>query len=149
MDNSKMGITHQFIKEHGIEKARKVIEGAPDKTATHYVVDTDTYFSEEFHTYFDHSLNDWETADLHCVSDLEANYEFVLDISELKRLVESVDLVNCNGGWNGTKNTITLFQSSLDLGLYHGVDGVDAEVEIPRLKQAITDYEAIYLEVEQ
>ena len=65
-------------------------------------------------------------------------------VAELKRLVESVDLVNCNGGWNGTKNTITLFQSSLDLGLYHGVDGVDAEVEIPRLKQAITDYESIY-----
>lgn len=133
----------EFIKNNGVDKAREVLEGAPDRTASHYVADTDTYFSEEFHTYFDHSLNDWETADLHCVSDLEANYEFVLDISELKRLVESVDLVNCNGGWNGTKNTITLFQSSLDLGLYHGVDGVDAEVEIPRLKQAIADYELI------
>ena len=83
----------EFIKNNGVDKAREVLEGAPDRTASHYVADTDTYFSEEFHTYFDHSLNDWETADLHCVSDLEANYEFVLDISELKRLVESVDLV--------------------------------------------------------
>ena len=68
----------------------------------------------------------------------------VYKLDELKRLVESVDLINANGGLNGTKNTITLFQSSLDLGLYHGVDGVDAEVEIPRLKQAIADYESIY-----
>ena len=27
----------QFIKEQGVEKAREVVEGAPDKTATHYV----------------------------------------------------------------------------------------------------------------
>ena len=58
--------------------------------------------------------------------------------------LESADLINANGGLNGTKNTITLFQYSLDLGLYHGVDGVDAEVEIPRLKQAIADYALIY-----
>jgi len=84
----------QFIKEYGVEKAREVVEGAPDRTASHYVVDTDTYFSEKFHTYFDHSLNDWETADLHCVSDLEANYEIVLDLFDLKRLVKSIDLVD-------------------------------------------------------
>ena len=84
----------QFIKEHGVEKAREVVEGAPDRTASHYVVDTDTYFSEKFHTYFDHSLNDWETVDLHCVSDLEANYEIVLDLFDLKRLVKSIDLVD-------------------------------------------------------
>ena len=84
----------EFIKNNGVDKAREVLEGAPDRTASHYVADTDKYFSEEFHTYFDHSLNDWETADLHCVSDLEANYEFVLDISELRRLVESVESVD-------------------------------------------------------
>ena len=44
----------QFIKEHGVEK---------------YV----SVSTEKFHTYFDHSLNDWETADLHCVSDSEHN----------------------------------------------------------------------------
>ena len=93
----------KFIKEHGVEKARKVIDGE--------------YYRIEINA---------------------------VNLKQLKRLVESVELVNCNGGWNGTKNTITLFQSSLDLGLYHGVDGVDAEVEIPRLKQAIADYKSIY-----
>ena len=108
----------QFIKEHGVDKARKVIDGAP-KWAMSINFNNGMYYSR-----IEHKKGD----------------TFLYDI---KRLVESVDLVNCNGGWNGTKNTITLFQSSLDLGLYHGVDGVDAEVEIPRLKQAIADYESI------
>ena len=108
-----------FMQQHGIEKARKVVEGAP-KWAMSINFNNGMYYSR-----MEHKKGD----------------TFLYDI---KRLVESVDLVNCNGGWNGTKNTITLFQSSLDLGLYHGVDGVDAEVEIPRLKQAIADYESIY-----
>ena len=109
----------QFIQQHGIDKARKVIDGAPE-WAMSINFNNGMYYSR-----MEHKKGD----------------TFLYDI---KRLVESVDLVNCNGGWNGTKNTITLFQSSLDLGLYHGVDGVDAEVEIPRLKQAIADYESIY-----
>ena len=105
----------QFIKEHGVEKAREVVEGATELAEYYSTIDGEYYR-------------------------IEIN---AVNIKQLKRLVESMDLVNCNGGWNGTKNTITLFQSSLDLGLYHGIDGVDAEVEIPRLKQAIADYESI------
>ena len=106
----------QFIQQHGVDKAREVVEGAPDLAEYYSTIDGEYYRIE-----------------LHAVN-----------LRHLKRLVESVDLINANGGLNGTKNTITLFQSSLDLGLYHGVDGVDAEVEIPRLKQAIADYESIY-----
>ena len=109
----------QFIKEKGVDKARKVVESAP-KWAMSINFNNGMYYSR-----MEHKKGD----------------TFLYDI---KRLVESVDLVNCNGGWNGTKNTITLFQYSLDLGLCHGVDGVDAEVEIPRLKQAIADYDSIY-----
>ncbi|MFX7516514.1 hypothetical protein ABTJ36_09025 [Acinetobacter baumannii] len=105
----------KFIKDHGVEKARKVVEGAPE-LAEYYSTIDGVYYRIEINA---------------------------VNLKQLKRLVESVDLINANGGLNGTKNTITLFQSSLDLGLYHGVDGVDAEVEIPRLKQAIADYEAI------
>lgn len=109
----------QFIQQYGIEKARKVIDGAPN-WAMSINFNNGMYYSR-----MEHKKGD----------------TFLYDI---KQLVESVDLVNCNGGWNGTKNTITLFQSSLDIGLYHGLDGVDAEVEIQRLKQAIKYYEEIY-----
>ena len=111
--------TIQFIKDHGVEKARKVIDGAPE-WAMSINFNNGMYYSR-----MEHKKGD----------------TFLYDI---KRLVESVDLVNCNGGWNGTKNTVKLFQSSLDIGLYHGVEGVNAEDEIPRLKQAIADYESIF-----
>ena len=178
-----------FIKQNGVEKAREVVEGAPDKTATHYVFrKIPSYYLVEFQSWYHDG--EWWDSDCHTEQDLIDSYgeDYVVNLSDLKnlianidsqiaikfikewgddyskkyivlsesegnilpwelslkRLVESMDLVNCNGGWNGTKNTITLFQSSLDLGLHHGVDGVDAEVEIPRLKQAIADYESIY-----
>ena len=109
----------QFIKDYGVDKARKVIDGAPE-WAMSINFNNGMYYSR-----MEHKKGD----------------TFLYDI---KRLVESVDLVNCNGGLNGTKNTVKLFQSSLDIGLYHGVEGVNAEDEIPRLKQAISDYESIY-----
>lgn len=108
----------QFVKEKGVDKARKVIDGAPE-WAMSINFNNGMYYSR-----MEHKKGD----------------TFLYDI---KRLVESVDLIHANGGLNGTKNTITLFQSSLDLGLYHGVEGVNAEDEIPRLKQAIADYESI------
>ena len=117
-----------FIKENGVEKAREVAEGAPEG-ATHLSDDACHYVNADFKP---------------LPNRIKEQLPELIVIDDLKHLVESVDLVNCNGGWNGTKNTITLFQSSLDLGLYHGVDGVDAEVEIPRLKQAIADYKSIY-----
>ena len=109
----------QFIQQHGVDKARKVIDGAPE-WAMSINFNNGMYYSR-----MEHKKGD----------------TFLYDI---KRLVESVDLVNCNGGLNGTKNTVKLFQSSLDIGLYHGVEGVNAEDEIPRLKQAIADYESIF-----
>ena len=131
-----------FIKQHGVEKAREVVEGAP------VVIDgTDKSFTATHYNYhprapIEYINNDGTVIPLWI---MEVNFpSYWIDLSDLKLLIESVDLINANGGLNGTKNTITLFQSSLDLGLYHGVDGVDAEVEIPRLKQAIADYDSIY-----
>ena len=109
----------QFIKDYGVDKARKVIDGAPE-WAMSINFNNGMYYSRMEHKKGDTFLYD------------------------LKRLVESVDLINANGGLNGTKNTVKLFQSSLDIGLYHGVEGVNAEDEIPRLKQAIADYDSIY-----
>ena len=131
----------QFIKEYGVEKAREVVSGAPEGVSLFEYIPICSGFSyikiiDGIRYCFNPAANNW------FVDNFKAEISF--QFNDIKRLVESVDLVNCNGVWNGTKNTITLFQSSLDLGLHHGVDGVDAEVEIPRLKQAIADYEVIY-----
>ncbi|WP_151963626.1 hypothetical protein [Acinetobacter oleivorans] len=121
----------QYIQKFHITNARKVVEGSPDRTASHYVVDTDTYYSEDFLTYFDHSLDDWETADLNSIDELETIYELVIDLRILKRLVESLDYVNKWGGLqiiNWTKS----------------FDDQDLSEEGLKMKQAVRDYESIY-----
>lgn len=130
----------QFIREFGVEKAREVVEGAPDRTTSHYVVDTDTYYSEEFLTYFDHSLEDWETADLNNIGELEAIYEHVVSLSDLKRLVESVDRVNEHGSYLAAKEQLSF------LIVHQGAFGKAAvsDETINSLKGAIKDHESIY-----
>ena len=64
----------QFIKEHGVEKARKVVEGAPERAT--------------------HLLNDEYVR----VSDPRWILDGYVSIADLKRLVESVDFINKFGG---------------------------------------------------
>ena len=92
----------KFIKDHGVEKARKVVEGAPEWASQ---FDGYLYSEKQFH-------------------------EQCFLLSDLKRLVESVDLVKRYGGIAEVK---TLHQ-----------DEFWNERVFERLKQAIADYEAIY-----
>ncbi|MBU3094064.1 hypothetical protein KPE82_00390 [Acinetobacter baumannii] len=124
----------QFIREYEVEKAREVVEGAPDKTATHYVVDTGTYYSEDFLTYFDHSLEDWETADLNIIGELENIYEHVASLSDLKRLVESVEIIQF---WHGIEWCKGLVEDYKE-------ESIHKESYGHRIIQAIADYESIY-----
>ena len=97
-----------FMKEHGIERAREVVEGAPD-WATGINLNSLKYFG----------------GDCFCGGDLL--------VSDLKRLVESLDLVKSYGGLINAKHDVKY----LDL---------DCDYDTPRitrLKQAIADYESI------
>lgn len=61
---------------------------------------------------------------------------------QLKQLVESYELIEKHQGLNGARNVLKLLEESLDIGLYHGIDGVDATTEVPKIKQAIADVES-------
>ncbi|EPJ8738349.1 hypothetical protein [Acinetobacter baumannii] len=134
----------QFIREYGLDKAREVVEGAPDRTASHYVVDTDTYYSEEFLTYFDHSLEDWETADLNNIGELETIYEHVVSLSDLKRLVESVELINLFGSIKIAKAKVKMADFNGFLLVSVPIENGLADVYIHKVEQAIRDHESIY-----
>lgn len=129
----------QFIRDLGVGKAREVVEGAPDKTASHYVADTDTYYSEDFLTYFDHSLEDWETADLNNIGELENTYEHVVSLSDLKRLVESLEIIETVGYDRDGAEEIYEFSKDCEVIHYAGL-----EIKVTRLAQAIRDHESIY-----
>lgn len=102
----------QFIRDFGVEKARKVVEGAPD-WATHFDL-----------THKDHyQVEDGEEC---CLEDLDT-----VDLSDLKRLVESLDLVEVCGGLVEAKkkmNSESLRSATIEYVLY----------------KAIRDHESIY-----
>jgi len=116
----------QFIKDHGLERAREVVEGAPEG-ASHFMYDSELMVTD----YLKHRPDVSEFSfDLWCGKYwgwkpfLRSKKR--LDLPDLKRLVESVDLVNTFGGLKAAKSYVP--------------DGYKSE----RLKQAIQDYESIY-----
>lgn len=91
----------QFIKDHGVEKAREVVEGAPELAEYYSTIDGEYYR-------------------------IEIN---AVNLKQLKRLVESVDMLKRFGGIELSKEWILEYSS------------FPYRVE---LEQAIADYESIY-----
>ena len=101
-----------FIKQHGVDKAREVIDGAPAN-------------ARYFETY--------PLRVRYYISDIGCNR--AISISELKRLVESVDLIDSLGGLELSK------KESNDCRFY---EYADMSHRAYAIKQAIADYDSIY-----
>lgn len=120
----------KFIKEHGVEMAREVVEGAPEGS-THirdsygfiaYLKDGDR--RERYHE------NTWLITLIWLLNYL---------LSDLKRLVESVELVEHFGNdLVGAKQLLEFSKDCKTIELSGSV------ITVERLKQAVADYEAIY-----
>ena len=89
-----------FIKQHGVDKAREIVEGAPELAEYYSTIDGEYYR-------------------------IEIN---AVNLKQLKRLVESVDLVE---SFNGVEMAKRYLEENMECS--------DSE----RLKQAIADYESI------
>ena len=114
-----------FIKQHGVEKAREVLLSA----YTHCIyVETPTHFDVN------------ENVLVHEI-DFKEMHESYVDLKKLKRLVESVDLVKKHGGLFATK--CQLDKGGTDFEWY-GENGEFGLTDLDDLKQAIADYESIY-----
>lgn len=111
----------KFIKDHGVEKARGVVESAPAFPVFGYCALTGSYIfkRKDATAYYHNETNSWSE---------EYALELIL-LNVLKRIVDSVDLVKRYGGIAEVK---TLHQ-----------DEFWNERVFERLKQAIADYELI------
>ncbi|MDO7457040.1 hypothetical protein Q5X71_03205 [Acinetobacter baumannii] len=125
----------QFIREHGVERAREVVEGAPD-WATHFDL-----------THKDHyQVEDGEEC---CLEDLDT-----VDLSDLKRLVESLDIVRVIGPIEYTRSVVTNAPVNA-IGydtMYEGYFGEETKhyyenlrtFTIDQIKEAVAVHESIY-----
>ena len=110
----------QFIKLYGLHSARVTVEDAQENT--HYCTETGY-----------HSIK------------LDVAYEpcpDCVDLSELKRLVKSVDLVKSYGGIINAKHELILLQKHPN-NTFGYVTIITSE-KIENLEQAIADYKDIF-----
>lgn len=102
----------EFIKDHGVEKAREAISNC-------------CWMEKSYCTKLGHG----------CIKN---NHDCCVDVEELKRLVESLDLIESCGGLAKAKWHLDSLECSCKYG---GLESVRDNYK--RLKKAIADYEAI------
>lgn len=107
-----------FIKDHGVDKAREVV----DKNHECHMPEVFKYWSEQLQDFV-----------------LAPKYASCL-VSDLKRLVESVDLIKKHGGLFSTKCQLDKGGSHYE---WYGENGDYGLTDLEDLEQAIADYEAI------
>ncbi|AZP30421.1 hypothetical protein KWE42_21060 [Acinetobacter pittii] len=113
----------QFIREFGAEKAREVVEGAPEGT-THYDIPFEVYLrSTDFW-----NGSEWKAVDDFTIQDLELPP--YVDIPDLKRLVDSLDLIKAYGGIESCKQSLYMLHELTE----------DPEP----IREAVRDHESIY-----
>ena len=120
----------KFIQQHGVDKAREVVKGAPEFPVFGYCTVTGSYIFKRANAtaYYHNETNSWSE---------EYAIELIL-LEDLKLLVESVDLIRKVGGVSNAK----LILSDMD---YDSVDWDQEQFSYYMLlEQAIADYEAIY-----
>lgn len=104
----------QFIREFGVEKARHVLSGLPNYY-THMTDDARMFISEH-----NKELDE----------NIRKQLPSLIRLEELKRLVESLDLVEKLGGLSESKNTL--------------LQAIDGAIDCTNLIRAIHDHESIY-----
>ena len=107
----------QFVKEKGVDKAREVIDGAPDRATT---VKPSLDFKHFMYGICENAAG-----------------AYIL-LSELKHLVESVAIVESLGGIDQAKLYISLNDNQ------HSIMLIYRMITSDEIKQAIADYELIY-----
>ncbi|WP_396235166.1 hypothetical protein [Acinetobacter baumannii] len=125
----------QFIREFGVDKAREVVEGAPEGTTHIHSVTWQNYKQGGNNNYV------WGRSDqAGWYLSIYDTLNGMMILEDLKRLVESVDRVNEHGGYLAAKELLSF------LIVHQGAFGKSAvsDETINSLKAAILDHESIY-----
>lgn len=136
----------QFIKDHGVERAREVVKGAPEGAQYYRDMDSICHPNEVlYYAWFGCALlvidehEGWVKSIYH--NGAEYIEDQLADLKELKRLVESLDLVELLGGIESLKGLVDISNSPFALS-HITREGVIYSID--EIKKAIADYESIF-----
>lgn len=132
----------QFIQQHGVEKAREVVEGAPESaTLAFYHFDEvnnellgPEYYRDNGSQHFDKELKSWGFC-LDPQVRVTEPHDGLVSVEDLKRIVESVEIID---RWKGLKNCKDIISSGTS------IHQPPVQSFAARMIKAIADYEAIY-----
>ncbi|QXR26990.1 hypothetical protein [Acinetobacter junii] len=113
----------KFIQQHGVDKAREVVDGAPEG-ATHLSGFTGQIYKDSGDVVYV-----WDGAKYH--KSIYEHTQGMISLSDLKRLVKGVDLVTA---WGGLESTYSKFRYAQEHKNIYPAN---------MIQQAIADYEAI------
>lgn len=120
----------QFIKDHGLERAREVVNSIPVPVVNFYILDIDTFLE------LPEGCNPYPY--------LDSKYKVYVSVAELQRLVESVDLVNKFGGLEAAKRKVKMALFNGFLLISFPVESGIGSIYTHKVELAIADYESIY-----
>ncbi|EJB8459108.1 hypothetical protein MW354_000302 [Acinetobacter baumannii] len=130
----------KFIKVAGLVNAKDVINHAPDK-AQRYSPQYEAYYKQGKATWmWLEGYKGWTKNEV-----FKEPYDQAIDLLELERLVESIEIVTKLGGISEAKEDLLICNLS-DCGetVYLKESGEVFRCSTERLKQAISDYEDVY-----
>lgn len=140
----------QFVREQGLKKAREVVEGAP-KYAQRYRAGM--YLKQGEWTWFwSETTGKWLQYEKHIYS--TSHFDFAVDLSDLKRQVELLDIVRVIGPIEYTRSVVTNAPVNA-IGydtMYEGYFGEETKhyyenlrtFTIDQIKDAVAVHESIY-----
>ncbi|MDC5214632.1 hypothetical protein OHW69_08165 [Acinetobacter baumannii] len=132
----------QFIREFGEKKAREVVEGAPLMAELYssrgYIKNAHSEGETDYFARWSSGAKCWIGDE-----DSESLVDDSVDLSGLKRLVDSLDIIDALEGIKGAKGTLyNLIQLEWDEFEHRYIDNWTCTKE--RLEHAIRDHESIY-----
>jgi len=141
----------EFVKEHGIEKAREGVDSAPESSTLvfyHFDVINNELLGPEYYRdggsqHFDKDNKSWGF----CVDPqtrVAEPHDALESLFDLKRLVESHELVERCGGLNSLKAWVKETKSKLSLATYFHCNKPLVLIQIEKAEQAIADVEACH-----
>ena len=121
----------QFIKEHGVDKAREVIDGAPEFPVFGYCALTGSYIfkRKDATAYYHNETNSWS----------EEYAIELISLEELKRLVDDIDLLiehSLSGCW-GIEDKYGIEGTGMYLEGYAFYSNEEEKAELDRLQEAL------------